>query len=162
MLCTLIYVSRAEHLVLDNRSVCSSLGKAISAALSVPQLLIAPCLELGPRGTYGILSAGWTYVRSSPFVFSGLTSLQESFILDTPNLILPQGLSNRPSHVQWCWGSVSGSWRLKFCLWWSSVCVSIEVGSSLREQVPAHIQGPPSPIHFKVIAEERNAVVTKF
>lgn len=45
------------HLVLDNQSVCSSLGKTMSPVLSVPQLLVVLCLELGPHKTYGILSA---------------------------------------------------------------------------------------------------------
>lgn len=41
-----MYVFRADHLTLDNQSVCSSLGKATSLAPNFPQLPRVPCAEL--------------------------------------------------------------------------------------------------------------------
>ena len=48
-------ISRADHLILDNQLVCSSLGKTISPAHLIPQLPVVLCLGLRP----GELSFPW-------------------------------------------------------------------------------------------------------
>ena len=46
---TCVYVFRADHLVLDNQSLCSALGKTISPALSYPQPSVVLCVGLRLR-----------------------------------------------------------------------------------------------------------------
>ena len=66
-MCSYLYLFMADHLVLDNQLMCSSLGKTLSTILSSPWPPVALWVELRTRGLPRI------YISKSTVVLAQLS-----------------------------------------------------------------------------------------
>lgn len=88
------YVFKADHLVLDNYGVCSSLGKAIPPALSIPWLPVVLRLRLNKGNTQRhvntegesweastlLAEPGFSLITDLPLPYGNTASFSKRFI----------------------------------------------------------------------------------